>query len=142
MKIWHQPFTLEEINNRGKHTMVEHLAIEFTEIGNDFLVARMPVDHRTHQPLGIMNGGASCVLAESVGSAAGNYCVDPEKFYCVGLSINTNHLRPAQSGFVYARAKTVHLGRTTQVWNIEITDQKEKLISLTRLTLSVQKKGV
>lgn len=135
--IWNKAFTIDELEQRGKNSMVEHLAIQFTEIGEDYLVAVMPVDKRTHQPLGIMHGGASCVLAETVGSVAANCCVDWEKYYCVGLDINTNHIRSVRSGFVKAIGKPFHLGRTTQVWGIEIYDEREKLISVTRLTMAV-----
>lgn len=117
--------------------MVDHLAIEFTAVGDDYLTASMPVDHRTKQPLGIMNGGASCALAESVGSTAANFCVDQTQHYCVGLSINTHHIHSAKSGRVYGTAKPLHLGRSTQVWQIEIKDDKQRLISMTELTLLV-----
>lgn len=137
MKIWHKDLTLDTVNARGKNTMVEHLAIEFIEVGDDFMVARMPVDNRTKQPLGIMHGGASCVLAETVGSTAANCVVDLTKFYCVGLDINTNHIRSAKGGFVTGTAKAYHLGRTTQVWGIEIVNEEKKLISINRLTMSV-----
>lgn len=135
--IWHQAFTLEQLAIRGKNSMVEHLGIEFTEIGENYLVATMPVDRRTHQPLGIMHGGASCVLAETVGSVAANACVDLEKNYCVGLDINTNHIRAIRTGWVTGVGKPFHLGKSTQVWGIEIFDETKKLISVTRLTLAV-----
>lgn len=139
--IWKEHFDLAMTAIRGKNTIVNQLGIEFIEIGNDYLKARMPVDHRTHQPLGIMHGGASCVLAESVGSIAANYCVDSKTHYCVGLSINTNHIRSVRSGFVIGTAKPFHLGRTTQVWEIDIVDEQGKLISLTRLTMAVLTKS-
>ncbi len=137
MKIWHTDLTLEAVNARGKDTMVELLGIEFIEIGDDFMIARMPVDNRTKQPLGIMHGGASCVLAETVGSTAANYAVDLTKFYCVGLDINTNHIRSIKDGFVTGTAKAYHLGRSTQVWSIEIVNEEKKLISINRLTMAV-----
>ena len=137
MNIWQEEISIESLEARSKNTMMEHLQIEFLEIGNDYLVARMPVDERTRQPLGIMHGGASCVLAETVGSSAANYCVDQKKFYCVGLSINTNHIRSVRSGYVFAKAVPDHLGRSTQVWNILIHDEAGKLISTTRLTMAV-----
>jgi 1,4-dihydroxy-2-naphthoyl-CoA hydrolase len=118
--------------------MVGHVAIAFTTVGDDFLEARMPVDQRTLQPYGIMHGGASCVLAETVGSTAGLLCLDPTKFYCVGLAIETHHIRSATSGYVTARATPIHLGKTTQLWNIDITDEQNKLVSTTRLTLAVR----
>jgi 1,4-dihydroxy-2-naphthoyl-CoA hydrolase len=139
-QIWFKPINLQEVNQRGKNTMVEHLGIEFSDIGDDYLIARMPVDHRTHQPLGIMHGGASCVLAETIGSTAANYCVDYTSSYCVGLDINTNHIRSIREGFVIGIAKPFHLGKSTQVWGIEIRNQTEQLISVTRLTMAVLKK--
>lgn len=135
--IWYQAFTLEQLAIRGKNSLVEHLGIVFTEIGEDYLVATMPVDRRTHQPLGILHGGASCVLAETIGSVAANCCVDLDKQYCVGLDINTNHIRAVRTGEVKGIGKPFHLGKSTQVWGIEIVDDAEKLISVTRLTLAV-----
>jgi 1,4-dihydroxy-2-naphthoyl-CoA hydrolase len=142
MRIWQTDITLEKLAARGKNTMFEYLDIQFIEIGDDYLKATMPVDHRTHQPIGIMHGGASCVLAESTGSAAANCCVDPAKFYCVGLDINTNHVRSVQSGLVTATAKPYHLGRSTQVWGIEIHNAANQLISINRLTIAVLPKKV
>ncbi len=140
MKIWKIDLSLPLLEARSKNTMMEFLGIEFTDFGDDYLSARMAVDHRTRQPLGIMHGGASCVLAESVGSTAANCCVDPDKFYCVGLEINTNHIRSIREGFVYGIAKPYHLGKTTQVWSIEITNEQKQLISVNRLTMMVMKK--
>ena len=137
MNIWFKPIDLKIISARGNNTMLEHLGIEFTELGEDYLVAKMPVDHRTKQPIGIMHGGASCVLAETVGSTAANFCVDIEHYYCVGLDINTNHIRTARSGWVMGIAKPFHLGKSTHVWGINITDENNKLISVTRLTMAV-----
>ncbi len=137
MKIWQMDISLELIKTRSKNTMVECLGIEFTEIGDDYLVARMPVDIRTKQPLGIMHGGASCVLAETVGSTAANFCLDQSQYYCVGLDINTNHIRSAREGFVIGTAKPYHLGKSTQVWSIEIMNEQKKLISINRLTMAV-----
>jgi uncharacterized protein (TIGR00369 family) len=137
MAIWHQPIDLATVNARGKNSMVEYVGIEFITIGDDFMTARMPVDHRTLQPAGIMHGGASCVLAETVGSTAGNYCVDLQSFYCVGLDINTNHIRSIKRGVVTGTAKPFHLGKTTQVWSIEIVNEEGKLVSVNRLTLAV-----
>ncbi len=137
MKIWQTEFTLVDLLARGKNTMIEHLGIEFLEIGDDYLIARMPVDNRTRQPLGIMHGGGSCTLAETVGSTAANCCVDTSKFYCVGLDINTNHLRSVKEGYVIGTAKPFHLGRSTQVWGIEIVNEKKQLVSVNRLTMAV-----
>lgn len=140
MAIWHKDISIVMANERCKNTMVDYLGVEFTELGDDYLCASMPVDHRTQQPLGIMHGGASCFLAETVGSTAGNYCVDLETHYCVGLDINTNHIRSVRSGLVYATAKPFHLGRSTQVWSIEIVDENQTLISVNRLTLAVMRR--
>ncbi|OGT46654.1 MAG: esterase [Gammaproteobacteria bacterium RIFCSPHIGHO2_12_FULL_41_20] len=137
MKIWKTDVTLAKLTERGRNTIVEHLGIEFTELGDDYLQARMPVDQRTKQPLGIMHGGASCVLAETIGSMAANYCVNTEEHYCVGLDINTNHIRPARQGYVTGVAKPYHIGKSTQVWGIEIVDDAGKLVSITRLTMAV-----
>ncbi len=140
MAIWTISTDLPRLNALGKDTMVELLGIEFTEIGDDYLVARMPVDNRTRQPLGILHGGASCALAETIGSMAANGCVDMQRQYCVGLDINTNHIRSIRAGFVIGTARPFHIGKTTQVWGIEIVDEMGKLISVTRLTMVVLEK--
>ncbi len=140
MKIWQMNIDLAIVTERSRGTMSEHLGIEFTDVGDDFLIARMPVDHRTKQPAGIMHGGASCVLAETVGSTAAQFCVDMEKFYCVGLDINTNHIRSMREGYVIGTAKPFHLGKSTQVWGIEIKNEEGKLVSVNRLTMAVLRK--
>lgn len=137
MGIWFKTPSLAELSQSRAHTMVDHLGIEFTEIGEGFLCARMPVDHRTKQPMGIMHGGASCALAETVASVAANFCVDPEKKVCVGLEINTSHIKKVSSGFVSAKAHPTHLGRSTQLWEISIHDEDGHLISISRLRLAV-----
>ncbi len=137
MSIWFKKPSLQEITSRGENTMVPYLGIEITEVGDDFLKATMPVDHRTKQPLGLLHGGASCVLAESIGSIAANYCVDPTKYFAVGLDINANHLRPVKDGLVTAIARPLHLGKTTQVWEIKIENGEGKLSCISRLTLAV-----
>jgi 1,4-dihydroxy-2-naphthoyl-CoA hydrolase len=139
MTIWKVNVDTQIMHNRNKNTMSDHLGIEFMEVGDDFLTARMPVDYRTHQPMGIMHGGASCVLAETVGSIAANFCVD-EGYYCVGLDINTNHIRSVREGYVIGRASPFHLGKSTQVWGIDIKDEQGRLVSVTRLTMAVLKK--
>src|SRR5205814_581494 len=123
MNIWKKEMSLAALAARSHNTMIENLGIEFTEIGYDFLIARMPVDQRTRQPIGIMHGGASCVLAETVGSTAANCCVEQDHYYCVGLEINTNHIRSIGDGFVFGTAKPYHLGKSTQVWSIEIVNK-------------------
>ena len=139
MTIWKKEFSLETLNQTRADTMVEHLGIEITEIGDDFLIAKMPVDNRTRQPMGILHGGASIALAETVGSVAANLAVDNED-YCVGLEVNGNHLKSVREGFVYAKASAVHLGRTTQVWDIRITNEDEKNVCISRMTMAVLKK--
>lgn len=136
MAIWKREIDMQIMTKRNEKTMSDHLGIVFTELGDDYLIARMPVDNRTRQPMGIMHGGASCVLAETVGSLAANFCVD-EGSYCVGLDINTNHIRSVKDGFVIATAKPFHLGRSTQVWGIEIKDEQDRLVSVNRLTMAV-----
>ena len=136
-QIWRFPITVEMLNQRNAGTLSDHLSIVFTEIGSDFLIARMPVTTNHLQPFGIMNGGVSCVLAETVGSVGANCCVDFEKQYCVGLDINTNHIAAVRSGDLTALGKPFHLGRQTQVWSIEIRDEKGTLISVSRLTVMV-----
>lgn len=137
MKIWRTEIDLKIVNERGRNTLSEQIGIEFTEVGDDYLIARMPVDQRTKQPIGIMHGGASCVLAETIGSTAAQFCVDYKKYYCVGLDINTNHLRSVRQGNVIGTAKPYHLGKSTQVWGIEISNEEGKLISINRLTMAV-----
>ena len=134
--LLHQP-SVEILNQNGKNSMGEFLGIEFTEIGKDYLVARMPVDNRTRQPYGILHGGASVVLAETVGSVGANLCVDLTKFRCVGLDINANHLKSVKEGFVYAKGTPIHIGRTTQVWEIKITNENNDLVCISRLTVAV-----
>ncbi len=139
-QIWFTPFSIDEINRRARNTLSDHLGIEFTEAGDDYLTARMSVDARTVQPMGILHGGASCALAETVGSAAANYCIDQTKQISVGLEINVNHIRPVRSGLVTAIAKPFHLGKTTQVWEIKIYNEQKKLVAISRLTMCVMDK--
>lgn len=138
--IWKTPFTLDALNQKQRSTLAEHLAIEFTEMGESFLSATMPVDHRTIQSMGHLHGGASCALAETVASVAANFCVDPEKSVCVGLDLNINHIKQVRSGKITARTTPLHLGKTTQVWEIKIYNEKKELISAARLTLMVLQK--
>lgn len=117
--------------------MADYLGIEFTEVGEDFIRGRMPVDERTLQPYGLLHGGASVVLAETLGSVAAAMVVDHKKFHAVGLEINANHLRGVRHGFVTGTARPFHIGKTTQVWEIRIVDEKEKLVCVSRLTVAV-----
>lgn len=137
MKIWKREMNLTLVTERAKNTLSDFLGIAFIDYGDDYLVARMPVVERTRQPIGIMHGGASCVLAETVGSTAAQFCVDFDKYYCVGLDINTNHIRSIREGYVIGTAKPFHLGKTTQVWSIEIKNEEDKLVSVNRLTMAV-----
>lgn len=139
-RIWTKELNVDILNARGKNTMMEFIGIEMLEVGDDFVKARMPVDHRTKQPIGILHGGASCVLAEGLSSAAGNFCVPNEKDYCVGLEINANHIRSVRDGWVEATARPIHLGAKTQVWDIQLR-QDEKLTCIVRMTLMVLQKA-
>ncbi len=137
MSIWFKPFTADDLNQRGKNTLACHLGIEFTDVGEDSLTAIMPVTSYIKQPLGIVHGGANVVLAETVASTAANVVVDIERFYCVGLEINANHIRPAREGVLKAVARPVHIGRTTQVWHIDIYNDAGKQTCVSRMTASV-----
>jgi uncharacterized protein (TIGR00369 family) len=137
--IWKKEFTLESLNERGKGCGVEHLGIIVTQVTDNAIYATMPVDKRTKQPIGILHGGSSVFLAESVGSLAANMAVDNEH-YCVGQEINANHLKSVTDGIVIAKATPFHLGRSSQVWSIEIRDNTERLICICRLTMAVLKR--
>ena len=137
MSIWFREFKLEEIQILNHGTMGAHLGIRLTEIGDDFLKGLMPVDERTRQPMGILHGGASVALAETLGSIAANLVVDKTKKRCVGLEINANHIRSIKEGWVTGIARPVHLGSSTQVWNIEIRDDQERMICISRHTVAV-----
>lgn len=134
--IWKTPVTPQELNARCRNTLVDHLGIEFTEVEAGHMSAKMPVDERTHQPAGIVHGGATAALAETVASAAANYCVEKEKV-CVGLELNINHIRVVKKGFVTAKTNPLHIGKSTQVWEIKITNEEGQLVSAARLTLAV-----
>lgn len=136
--IWQQIPSLDSLNHPASVGASSHMGIEFVEFGDDYLTARMPVNEKTTQPYGILHGGASCLLAETVGSHASMLCIDLEKQYCVGLDINANHLRSVSSGHVYATAKPVHLGKSTHVWEILIFDDNKKLVCISRLTMMVK----
>lgn len=141
MSIWfNKEFSLAYFNELSTGTMGAYIGIECTEIGDDFVKARMPVDHRTKQPYGLLHGGASCVLAETIGSLASAMVVDTDRFQCVGLEINANHVHSATEGFVTAIAKPLHLGKSTHVWDIKIYNEKEKLVCVSRLTAAIIEK--
>lgn len=137
MAIWFQTSSLDKLNERNANTLIEHLDIRFTEIGEDYLCAEMPVDHRTIQPMGILHGGASVALAETLGSVAANLVVDRDKKACVGLEINANHLKSVRSGKVTGTARPIHIGSSTQVWSIEIRNEAGQLTCISRITMAV-----
>lgn len=137
MAVWKRAVNLDGLQKWNKDTAAERLGIEFTGFGDDWLAARMPVDTRTVQPYGILHGGASVLLAETVGSCAAALCVEEGQGQCVGLDINANHLRAASTGWVTATARPFHIGRTTQVWEIQIVDEAGKMVCISRLTMAV-----
>lgn len=139
--IWFKPISLAQILPLCENTAIPHMGIELLEIGPDFVSARMPVDHRTFQPMGLLHGGASVLLAETLGSLAAGLCVDPQRYHCVGLEINANHIRGVRSGWVMGTAKPLHLGRSTQVWEIRIVDENDKLVCVSRITMAVLERG-
>lgn len=138
MSIWFQNYSLEQIRPVNEVNMLKHLNITLDELGEDSLTGSMPVDERTQQPFGMLHGGASVVLAESLGSIAANLLLDPQKEFAVGLDINANHLKAVRSGRVKGIAKPVHIGRSTQVWEIKLYDEAGNLAVITRLTMAVR----
>ena len=137
MSLWHQPPSLEQINRSHAGTAVSQLGIEFTDIGDAHLVARMPVDARTRQPAGLLHGGATMLLAETLASCAAWQTIDRTKTDAVGLEINANHVRAAREGWVTGRVTAIHAGRSTQIWEVRVTDDKERLVSIARVTISL-----
>ena len=137
MGIFRKDATLEEINKFSRHTMAENFGIVFTSLGEDSIEATMPVDHRTHQPMGLLHGGASVALAETLGSVAAFCCIDTTKQFCVGLEINANHIRSVRDGIVKGIARPIHVGKKTQVWEIRITNPHEELVCVSRITMAV-----
>lgn len=138
MSIWFdKTITLEKIKHFGKDSMAHFLGMEWVEIGDDFLKMSLRVNEKTRQPYGLLHGGASCVLAETVGSVASALVIDQANFFCVGLEINANHVKGAREGLVIGTATPLHLGKTTHVWDIKIRDEKEKLICVSRLTVAI-----
>lgn len=136
--MFNKLFDLKYLQTLHANTIGEQLGIEYLVVGDDYLTARMPVDHRTHQPAGILHGGASVVLAESLGSVASFLCLkDPQKQRAVGLEISANHIRSVKSGWVTGRATALHVGRSTHVWDIKITDEAERLVCVSRLTVAI-----
>lgn len=129
--------SLDQLNSTSKETMVRHLGIEFTKIGDDYLEATMPVDHRTKQPMGLLHGGANVALAETLGSLASSLTIDQSKQACVGLEINANHIKAVRDGKVKGVAKPVHIGKTTQIWEIKIYNESDQLCCISRLTMAI-----
>jgi 1,4-dihydroxy-2-naphthoyl-CoA hydrolase len=137
MSIWHAALTPEQLNERGERSLSGYLGIRVIEVGADFVRASMPVTEHTQQPFGLLHGGASVTLAETAGSLASTMCVDLQKFMCVGQEINANHLRGVPSGTVIATARPFHLGGRSHVWHIEIRDEGERLVCVSRLTMAI-----
>ncbi|MBX2963548.1 MAG: hotdog fold thioesterase [Cyclobacteriaceae bacterium] len=137
MPLFNQNVTTDALNKMSNRTMVEHLGIVFTAVGDDFIQATMPVDHRTHQPYGMLHGGASVALAETLGSVAAHCCVDTNTQYCVGLDINANHIKSIREGMVTGTTKPIHIGKRTHVWEIRIVNQSNELICISRITMAV-----
>ena len=136
MAIWTRPVSVELLTESHKGTAPEHLGIQFLEVGDDFITARVPVDHRTKQPYGLLHGGVSVVLAETLGSCGAIYCTPPGH-HVVGLDINANHIRAAMSGWVTGKTTPVHVGRSTQVWAIELRNEAGDLTCVSRITMAV-----
>jgi 1,4-dihydroxy-2-naphthoyl-CoA hydrolase len=139
MSIWFKPLTLQEIQQafESQRDLAAHLGIRISAVGPDYLQGTMPVDHRTRQPFGLLHGGASVALAETLGSVAANHCVDMSRFLCVGQEINANHVRSVRSGRVTGTARPLHVGSRSQVWEIRIEDESARLCCISRLTMSV-----
>lgn len=137
MAIWHTTPDLNELIEFSKNTLITHLGIEYLEVGDDYIKARMPVDDRTVQPARLLHGGASVALAETLGSLSAFLVVDPHKKMCVGLEINANHVRAVRSGWVIGVARPLHLGNSTQLWEIRIEDEQGRLVCISRLTMAV-----
>ena len=137
MPLWKQTVSIEQINAWSSNTLSAAIGITVTEVGDDFVRGTLPVDARTHQPFGLLHGGASVALAETLGSLAGMLTLDPAVEVAVGLDINANHVRGVKSGLVTGTARALHLGRSTQVWEIRIEDERAKLVCIARLTLAV-----
>ncbi|RCS29255.1 hotdog fold thioesterase [Rhodanobacter denitrificans] len=137
MSLWKQPADLARLNGWSANTLMETLGIRITAVGDDWLAGSMPVDRRTHQPYGLLHGGASVALAETLGSTAAMLTLDPEKELAVGLDINANHVRGVREGTVTGTAKALHIGRTTQVWEIRIENEEGALVCISRITMAV-----
>lgn len=137
MSIWFKQYKIEDLHGNITNTLAEIIGIKLTEITSDSLKCSMEVLQRTKQSMGILHGGTSAALCETLGSIASNLIVDPDKYYCVGLNINSSHVRPVLSGFIYAEAKPVHIGKKTHIWGIDIINEDGKLVCTSRLTMAV-----
>lgn len=140
MAIWATTPDLEQMTELSRNTAVSYMGIEYLEVGDDYIKGRIPVDHRTVQPFGILHGGASVLLAETLGSMAANWCLRDDGMMAVGLDINANHIRPTSSGWVYGSARPLHLGSTTQVWEIRLENEQGRLTGICRLTMAITKR--
>lgn len=140
MSLWFRPITLEEINKRSENTLSHYLGIKFTELTDNSITAVMPVTNNIKQPVGIVHGGANVVLAETLASTAANYAVDLEKYYCVGLEINANHIRSVTKGTITAITTPIHIGKMTHIWAIELFNQEKKITCISRMTACVLKR--
>lgn len=140
--LWFKDYKLETLEGMRNANMGTHIGLEFSEVGPDFLKGRMPVDHRTTQPFGILHGGASCVLSETLGSVAAWMTIDPDKFRAVGLEINCNHIRAVTNGFVIGECRAFHVGKRTQIWQTDITEEATgKRVAISRLTVAIIEQG-
>jgi 1,4-dihydroxy-2-naphthoyl-CoA hydrolase len=137
MAIWFDNYSIADLNKMCENTIHDALGIQFTEIGNDYITATMPVDTRTVQPIGLLHGGATVVLAESLGSIGAYLVIDPKKYSCVGIEVNANHVRGVRRGIVTGTARPVHLGKTTQIWDIKVVNEPGHLVCVSRLTLAI-----
>ena len=137
MSNFNPNITLDYLNKMVPNSMLGHIGIEFTQMGENFIEAKMPVDHRTRQPFGLLHGGASVALAETLGSVAAMCCLDSEKQFCVGLDINANHIKSLREGFVTGRVTPLHIGKKTHVWEIKITDEGGGLVCISRITMAI-----
>jgi len=141
MAIWFTTPSIEGLNRFSDNTLISHIGIEFTEIGDDYISAGMPVDRRTHQPLGLLHGGASVALAETLASTGAYHCIDTRLYACVGLEINANHIRAIREGWVNGVGRPLHLGKTTQVWDVRIADSEGRLVCISRVTMAILSLG-
>ncbi len=136
--IWYKEYTVQELQKFAKNTILEYLDIELTEIGKDYLKGKMPVQAKTHRPGGILHGGASVVLTESLGSLAAWMCIDPEKYDAMGLEVSANHIRSVKNGFVHGIAQPLHIGRKTHIWEMKLTNDDNKLVCVSKITMFIR----